>query len=111
MKQFDTHSLDSHNPIHDSLMDLADDLGGSTNRVNDNENSFVIQDLESSPGQKLRSNSLPHIAVDTFDSTINGGEGSPSTVHQQNKRIQSTSDEKLQNRKLLVSWVKEQKKK
>ncbi len=110
MKQFDMHSLDSHDiPIHDSLMDLAEGLGSGSN-VDGEEESFVIEDLDSSPGRKHRSSSLPHIAVLDSVSTASQ-DNSPVNASKQGKRGQSTSDDKLQSRKLLLSWVKEQKKK
>ncbi len=107
MNRFDAQSIISSNPIHDSLLDLANDLG-----MDDQQSDvFVIQDFESSPGQKHRCNSLPHIAV--LDSTVvaNNNDDSPVTHQRRNTRIQSTSDVKLQSRrKLILSWVKEQKK-
>ena len=104
MKRFDAQSIMSNNPIHDSLLDLADDLGIDDQR----SDVFVIQDLDSSPGQKHRSNSLPHIAG--LDQTVIPN-NSPVVHQRYNKRIQSASDEKIQSRKLILSWVKEQKKK
>ena len=110
-KQFDTQSLISHDiPIHDSLMDLAEGLGSGSNVDGEEEESFVIEDLDSSPGRKHRSNSLPHIAV--LDSVSTASQNnSPANTSKQGKRGHSISDEKLQSRKLLFSWVKEQKKK
>lgn len=83
---FDTESMESH----DSLLDLADDLGDD-----DNGSAFVKS--------KKRSNSNPEI----FSHSV-GRE-----YHRASNRVQSPDEslnEKKKNRLLLQNWVTEQKK-
>ena len=108
----DSQSIDSRNPMHDSLIDLANDLGNDEEngkeKEKEEEEVFVVQELDSSPGQKKHlSSSLPQIAVlNPSSQPISSPKGGT-----ERKKPQATSDEKLQNRMLLRSWVKEQKKK
>lgn len=116
----DTQSVSSHDPVHDSLLDLADDLGNNEDEEEDEE--LIISELESSPGRRRhRSSSLPHIAefsVTTNPTTLLPSKNDsspmiadPTRTRGHGKRIQSVSEEKLQNRQLVLSWVKEQKRK
>ena len=122
--------IQSMNSMHDSLYDLAYDLGNNDDdketeheQKNTRKGEFVILDLESSPAQKTRSSSLPQIAMHTIkgpegssitpDSTIgNGVKGKISTDRTRSVELnKSFDDKKHQNRLLVRSWVKEQKKK
>ena len=103
----DAQSINSHNPIRDSLLDLAEGLGGSDDHTDGDNEQFIIQNLDSSPGQRHRSNSLPEISLGDMISAANDDE---SPITNKRDRIQSTDDTKFQSRKLLLSWVKEQKK-
>lgn len=108
----DTHSVVSQDPMHDSLLDLADDLCNE-NEDDEEDGELVISELESSPGRKHRSNSLPHIAEFNVSTNLSAkNDSSPAIADcRHEKRIQSISEEKLQNRQLVLSWVKEQKRK
>lgn len=122
--------IQSMNSMHDSLLDLAYDLGNNDDdketeheQKNTRKGDFVILDLESSPAQKTRSSSLPQIALHSIkgpegssitpDSTIgNGIKGKISTDRTRSVELnKSFDDKKHQNRLLVRSWVKEQKKK
>lgn len=99
----DRQSAGSHASMHDSLLDLADDLGG--------------EDDDTCPSSRqLRSNSNPEI---TYHST---GIPSSKSCDELDLRpspdchVTSTGDDLLinqrkKNRILLQNWVKEQKKK
>lgn len=93
LHQTDTQSLDSRNPMHDSLLDLADNLGKGEE---EEEESMTKSHNKSVPHQHFHSFSLP---IDSM---------SPDNhVTLENRETR----QKKQNRLLVHRWVKEQKKK
>lgn len=95
LQQTDTQSLDSRNPMHDSLLDLADNLGKG-------------EEEEEESMTKSHSKSVPHQHFHSFSLPIDSMSSSPDNhVTLENQE----AHQKKQNRLLVHRWVKEQKKK
>ena len=91
--QTDSQSLDSRNPMHDSLLDLADNLGKGE---------------EEEEESMTKSQSVPHQHFHSFSLPIDSMSSSPDNhVTLENRE----THQKKQNRLLVHRWVKEQKKK